>query len=257
MRRIEDSITRLSIVTGRGWGADYRPGPGRGFTLIELLVVISIIALLMGILVPAVNRAKKQARKILCMSNVRQTGIATQTFLVEHENRLPGSSCHISDPKEYWLVILSDYTEEQLLFQCPSDKAKNFVDWNQPLVLQTDRRYSSFAVNALLDPICYRYGASKNPYNRVLKIRRPDECIWVSEAPNTDAFLQADHIHPESWEGSIEYAKTFIAWDRHIGKSHYLFADGHVEALLFDVTYDWPKRCNWYPEAAAGWPANP
>lgn len=231
-----------------------------GFTLIELLVVISIIALLMGILMPSLARAKKMAQKLICTSNLRQTGIALQAYLVEHGSSLPPSSCRIDDPDKFWLRILSRYTKEQLLLHCPSDRSGSFVDWEKPLDQQPDKRYSSFAVNALLDPVCWRYCKTLtdiNRYNRTGRIRRPDHCIWVSEAPDSEAFHQADHIHPDSWEGSLDEAKKYVAWDRHIDVSNYLFADGHVETLELQETYSWPDRCNWYPESAPGWPLEP
>jgi len=230
---------------------------GSAFTLIELLVVIAIIALLMGILLPSLNRARQQAQKVACLSNMRQMGIALQTYLPDSQYRLPPSSCHIDDPNDHWLRVLTHYTKEQLLFRCPSDKGKEFVNWNRPLNEQTGARYSSFAVNALLDPVHYRYGARSNRYNCVNMIRRPMACIWISEAPDTESFRLADHIHPETWEGSVEYAKQFIAWDRHHGTSHYLFVDGHAEGLVFEQTYEYPGTCNWYPEAAPKWPENP
>jgi prepilin-type N-terminal cleavage/methylation domain-containing protein/prepilin-type processing-associated H-X9-DG protein len=227
------------------------------FTLIELLVVIAIIALLMGVLLPSLSRARQQARKIACLSNLRQMGIALETYLPDAEYRLPPSSCHIQGPNDHWLHVLARYTREQLLFRCPSDPGKEFVDWNRPLIEQKQARYSSFSVNALLDPIHFRYGARSNRYNCIHNIRRPMSCIWISEAPDTESFRLADHIHPESWEGSPEYARSFIAWDRHKGLSHYLFADGHAEGLRFEQTYEYPGTCNWYPEAAPKWPENP
>lgn len=228
-----------------------------GFTLIELLVVIAIIALLMGILLPSLSRAREQARRIACLSNMRQMGVALQTYLIDSEYRLPPSSCHCKDPNDHWLRILADYTQEQLLFHCPSDIGKDFVDWDKPLKDQGTVRYSSFAVNALLDPIHFRYGVRANRYNNTNAIRRAMYTIWISEAPDTENFNLADHIHPEMWEGSVEYAKQSIAWDRHKGKSNYLFADGHVENLAFEETYTWPNTCYWYPEAAPTWPEIP
>ena len=69
------------------------PAPARlGFTLIELLVVISIIALLIGILLPALGSARDAARSLACLSNVRQMGTASQTFAIDHENTIPLSS---------------------------------------------------------------------------------------------------------------------------------------------------------------------
>ena len=228
-----------------------------GFTLIELLVVIAIIALLLGILLPSLGRAREQARKIACLSNMRQMGVAVSAYWLDSDYRLPPSSCHCEDPNDHWLRILAGYTREQLLFQCPSDKGKDFVDWEKPLADQKGMRYSSFAVNALLDPVHYRYGTRLNQYNNVIKIKRPMYCIWISEAPNTESFNLADHIHPETWEGAIEYAKQFIAWDRHQRTSNYLFADGHAEPLAFEQTYQWPGTCYWYPETAPKWPDIP
>ncbi len=232
-------------------------GRANAFTLIELLVVIAVIALLMGILLPALNRARQQAKKIACLSNMRQMGIALQAYLIDSDYRLPPSSCHISDPNDYWLRILSTYTGENLLFCCPCDRAKDLVDWNKPLREQEDKRFSSFAVNALLDPVHFRYGGKTNRYNNADEIKRPMYCIWISEAPDTERFDLADHIHPEQWEGSVEYAKQFIAWNKHNGTSNYLFVDGHAENLKFEQTYDWPNSCYWYPEAAPKWPENP
>jgi prepilin-type N-terminal cleavage/methylation domain-containing protein/prepilin-type processing-associated H-X9-DG protein len=257
-------LSQLNMESNRIRGVTIHPGCDfiafyrkQAFTLIELLVVIAIIALLMGILMPALSRVREQARKITCLSNMNQMGLAVSVYLLESDYRLPPSSCNCEDPNDHWLHILSDYTREQLLFQCPSDKGKNFIDWNKPLNEQKDSRYSSFAVNALLDPVHYRYGVTINQYNNVTKIRKTMYCIWISEAPDTESFNLADHIHPETWEGSIDYAKQSIAWDRHKGTSNYLFADGHAEPLAFEQTYQWPGTCYWYPEAAPKWPDNP
>jgi prepilin-type N-terminal cleavage/methylation domain-containing protein len=60
-----------------------------GFTLIELLVVVAIIALLIAILLPSLARAKNQAKKTACASNMHQIGIALNTYGAEYENNLP------------------------------------------------------------------------------------------------------------------------------------------------------------------------
>jgi prepilin-type N-terminal cleavage/methylation domain-containing protein len=60
-----------------------------GFTLIELLVVVSIIALLIAILLPSLARAKNQAKKTACASNMHQIGIALNTYGAEYDNNLP------------------------------------------------------------------------------------------------------------------------------------------------------------------------
>ena len=61
-----------------------------GFTLIELLVVIAVIAVLAGILLPVLARAKQKGSQITCLSNLKQIGVATQMYADDHEDSLPG-----------------------------------------------------------------------------------------------------------------------------------------------------------------------
>jgi prepilin-type N-terminal cleavage/methylation domain-containing protein/prepilin-type processing-associated H-X9-DG protein len=61
----------------------------RGFTLVELLVVISVIALLMGILVPALGKARNAAKRTFCQSNLRQIGVAFRAYLDDNRDIMP------------------------------------------------------------------------------------------------------------------------------------------------------------------------
>ncbi len=222
----------------------------KGFSLIELLVVIAIIALLLSIALPSLKNAKDSARQLMCFSNLRQMGIALKAYLEENKDRLPPSSCHLKNQRDYWLCILEQYAQSQLLYKCPSDKNKLFIDWNTPLGQQSaNARWSSYAVNSLLDSKCPVNGGQ---YARVSNIKRPAYCVYISEAP--DSWTKYDHIHPENW-GSIEEVRGQVAWNRHRNTSNYIFADGHVEKLAVENTWDWPDgRCLWLPECAPGWP---
>jgi len=103
----------------------HRPG-ARGFTLVELLVVIGIIAVLIGILLPALNKAREQSRRTVCLSNLRQLGTAMIAYANEHKGRLPNSNPTNTaadyDSINYVLVALNDgWVKSPQVFHCPSD----------------------------------------------------------------------------------------------------------------------------------------
>ena len=74
-----------------------------GFTLIELLVVIAIIALLMGILMPALNRVREQARTITCRSNLNQYGIGMRLYLDDNNYSFPNTGTWMSSTTSSWI----------------------------------------------------------------------------------------------------------------------------------------------------------
>lgn len=241
--------------------------PGRiwvaGFTLIELLVVIVIISILLSVLIPSLRKVRESARRTICYSNLRQTGTALACYLMTEGGRLPSSSHSIREPRQYWLYVLTQYTQEKLLFQCPSDRREHpFLDWeNLPDPIPDDVRWSSYATNYLLDQNSpYRNGE----FNRIAAVRHPDYCIWIHEAP--DSWTCQDHGHPEQWFGNIDLAKGDVAWNRHDkrkdssqtggydGRSNYLFLDGHTETLFLKQTYDKNGHCYWFPDSAPTWP---
>ena len=66
-----------------------RAGKLRGFTLVELLVVVAIIAILLALLVPVLGEARRFARRVYCSSNLHQLGVASRSYLNDHDDILP------------------------------------------------------------------------------------------------------------------------------------------------------------------------
>src|SRR5579871_2934878 len=83
-----------------------------GFTLVELIIVLGIIVLLISILLPAINRAREQARRVECLSNIRQLTIAYLNYAYEHKGRLCSSEMQTplgTDPNN-WIFNEPDGT---------------------------------------------------------------------------------------------------------------------------------------------------
>ena len=127
--------------------------PCRAFTLMELLVVIAIIAILAGLLLPALGRSKAKAYNAACVNNLRQLGIATRIYCEDNEERLPSAEIlptlpiDPQNPLPRICDVLAGYvgrtsgtnTTSATVFKCPADHMGRFAaeassyEWNADL----------------------------------------------------------------------------------------------------------------------------
>ena len=96
----------------------------QAFTLIELLVVIAIIALLMAILMPALQRVREQTKATICQSNVKQWGLIFRLYADDNEGKLPQSIAggNLTDQEAYWICATLPYYQNKKIRMCPSTK---------------------------------------------------------------------------------------------------------------------------------------
>ena len=126
-----------------------------GFTLIELLVVIAIIAILAAILFPVFARAREQARKTSCLSNMKQLGTGMMMYVQDHDETMPltNYATNLTPTNMYtneWQNSVQPYLKNKQIFRCPSDTTPN-MDEARPFDSGNGQRsVTSYLYNAHL-----------------------------------------------------------------------------------------------------------
>lgn len=220
----------------------------RAFTLVELLVVISIIALLISMLLPALKGAREQAKQTACLSNMKNMGLAVQMYVQSNRDAFPLSRDHGGYQDGGWINELAPYAGNKLLYRCPADRSTNWFDAAHPEALAV--RENSYATNIYMSPELPPdpFAADDAPrfgFTRMSTVRNPVETIYIGEYRDTRAGeIVYDHFHVDRWlpdaAGQIQDPALEVAIGRHGKKvENYSFADGHAESRRFRETFEY------------------
>lgn len=230
------------------------PRESRAFTLVELLVVIGIIALLISLLLPALNKARQAAQRAQCLSNMRNMQIAQWNYATDNHGYLVqtglGHNGEASDVPLSWFTTLSKYYGGRLSPRCPSDYSPYWPEGSPvPGTVPPAYRMTSYGVNDFLDKDRCPWGPGftipcplELLYVKITRVRRPSATIQFVEMTYTGSMAGADHPHIENWVGTnipADAAKD-LQINAHGGPAknwqsmaNYGFVDGHAESLRF------------------------
>ena len=215
----------------------------RAFTLIELLVVVSIVAILAALLLPVFGRARENARRSSCLSNLKQIGIGFLQYTQDFDENYPMTS--MTSAATSWTIASQPYLKSVQVYRCPSDTSGR---WNAPVLPPSTPPYTtSYILNA--------WFALGRPYANLAAVQQPARCVTMAEKANAPSpmLASADHFHPFFWGNPAEETSMMMqpaVWDaganvpleleikRHFDGSKFLFADGHTKWGRFEQLFN-------------------
>jgi prepilin-type N-terminal cleavage/methylation domain-containing protein/prepilin-type processing-associated H-X9-DG protein len=187
----------------------------RGFTLIELLVVIAIIAILASILFPVFARARENARRSSCSSNLKQLGLGILQYTQDYDEKFPP----YRGGGEGWSFTIQPYTKSTQVLQCPSES-------NGPPTYSWDIGYTDYATNILLG-----HDGSVDAGKSLAVLTQPTLTVMLVEGAT---FSSANYGTGCSMNGAVYCGAEGLAvldtsGNRHLDGSNIAYTDGHVK----------------------------
>ena len=224
--------------------------PRRAFTLVELLVVIAIIGILAAILFPVFARARENARRSSCSSNLKQIGLGLMQYLQDNDSTFPVTYYDLTLNKflpdgslgGYTGTAVYPYTKSTQIWICPSQPTAYFPRYQIEAGESTDRRMT-YAINWY---IMSRDAYVARPISEAI-IPFPSEIIALGEGGGINSTTGNTVNINERWtqtyasgDDCTASLKSNFDCRRHNGPhfdgANYLFCDGHVKWLPLTVS---------------------
>jgi prepilin-type N-terminal cleavage/methylation domain-containing protein/prepilin-type processing-associated H-X9-DG protein len=211
-----------------------------GFTLIELLVVIAIIAILAAILFPVFARARENARRSSCQSNLKQIGLGMLQYSQDYDERTtPNNSLISASGYTIWGELIQPYTKSTQILSCPSDSLS--LPFIAGPKVGTSRDIGSYAINYWYQTSAGGVTEGFHPTSVSLAaLNNPTMTVWVMDASVPDPANFAWQVYNNGpstiTTGSPRTLPTAqgIVSERHLETTNLLYCDGHVKARKLD-----------------------